>query len=255
MQLKKLGVRYIGGTFDESDKIECVRTNETIPTNVVDGILMIKTSGSAIDIAESEAFRSLVNDIKRGARSPIIEITPFLKGVYREAGESNLNFAQHDRSMLVTRILEESLKSDKELKVFLMVESKLKDYERARLYCRRFGYCDTNMFQVMYRKEEFGGFPRLPTLNEDNMVADLAKLRRKPFKRNDPDNTMNSPPFWRVFCDGYGGQQSLGGESYEGAVGAYLFVCCSTGSTDIRLYSSHKQFPIALHQFLVRVQA
>ena len=66
---------------------------------------------------------------------------------------------------------------------------------------------------------------------------------------------MNSPPFWRVFCDGYGGQQSLGGPSYEGAIGAYLFVCSSTGSTDIRLYASHKQFPIALHQFLVRVQA
>jgi hypothetical protein len=47
----------------------------------------------------------------------------------------------------------------------------------------------------------------------------------------------------------------LGGESLEGAIGAYLFVCCSTGSTDIRLYASHKQFPIALHEFLARVQA
>jgi hypothetical protein len=34
-----------------------------------------------------------------------------------------------------------------------------------------------------------------------------------------------------------------------------MFVCSATGSTDIRLYASHKQFPIALHQFLVRVQA
>jgi hypothetical protein len=86
-------------------------------------------------------------------------------------------------------------------------------------------------------------------------VADLSKFKRKPYKRNDPANTMDSPPFWRVFCDGCGGQQSLGAPSYEGAVGAYLFVCSSTGSTDIRLYASHKQFPIALHQFLVRVQA
>ena len=83
----------------------------------------------------------------------------------------------------------------------------------------------------------------------------MPKFRRRPYKRNDPANTMDSPPWWREFCDGYGGQQSLGGPSYEGAVGAYLFVCSSTGSTDIRLYASHKQFPIALHQFLVRVQA
>ena len=47
----------------------------------------------------------------------------------------------------------------------------------------------------------------------------------------------------------------MGGESTEGAVGAYLFVCVSTGSTDQRLYASHKQFPIALHQFLTRVEA
>jgi hypothetical protein len=38
----------------------------------------------------------------------------------------------------------------------------------------------------MHGREEFGGFPNLPTLNEDNIVADLAKFRRKPFKRNDP---------------------------------------------------------------------
>ncbi len=56
-------------------------------------------------------------------------------------------------------------------------------------------------------------------------------------------------------CDGYGGLNSLGPDSYEGAIGAYLFVCTSTGSTDLRLYASHTQFPIALHQFLVRVQA
>jgi hypothetical protein len=92
-------------------------------------------------------------------------------------------------------------------------------------------------------------------LNEDNLIADLAKFKRKPYHRNDPANTMNSPPFWRVFVDGYGGQASLGEPSIEGAIGAYLFVCSATGSTDLRLYASHHQFPIALHQYLVRVQA
>jgi hypothetical protein len=47
----------------------------------------------------------------------------------------------------------------------------------------------------------------------------------------------------------------MGPESYEGAIGAYLFVCTSTGSTDLRFYASHTQFPIALYQFLVHVQA
>ncbi len=61
------------------------------------------------------------------------------------------------------------------------------------------------MFRVMHGKDEFGNFPKLASLNEDNIIADLAKFKRKPYHRNDPANTMNSPPFWRVFVDGYGG--------------------------------------------------
>jgi hypothetical protein len=105
----------------------------------------------------------------------------------------------------------------------------------------------------MHGKEEY--LPKLPILNEDNLVLDLAKFKKKPYFRNDPANTMDSPPFWCVYVDGYGGQQSLGEPSLEGAVGANLFVCSATESTDIRLYASHHQFAIALHQFLVRVQA
>jgi hypothetical protein len=217
----------------------------------VDGILTFETIGVASDIEDSEEFHQLVRDIDCGIKSPMVEITPFLKGVYAEEGESNRSYSNLDSLRFNQNVTE----GKQNLGVYLLNEAKLTDDQRARLYCRRFAYCDSNIFKAMHGKEEFGNFPKLPVLNEDNLVADLAKFRRKPYKRNDPANTMDSPPFWRVFCDGYGGQQSLGGESYDGAVGAYFFVCCATGSTDIRLYASHKQFPIALHQFLVRVQA
>jgi len=101
---------------------------------------------------------------------------------------------------------------------------------------------------------EYGEFPDLIELNEDNLVGDLAKLKRNKFAKNDPEVTMNSPPWWRVYCDGYV-PGAAAGDSYEGAVGAYLFVCCSSGSTDCKLYASNKQFPVALAQFLVRVEA
>jgi hypothetical protein len=42
--------------------------------------------------------------------------------------------------------------------------------------------------------------------------------------------------------DGYGGGQSMGTESYEGAIGGYLFVCSSTGDLHHKLYASHEQF-------------
>ena len=254
MTMKRLGVRYLGGKFDDDDFIECVRTGFRVPTCEDDGILTIKTEGSAKDIESSVEFFQMVEEINCGLRSPLVEVTPFLKGAPERKGESKLKFTEEDKDRML-KFLREAHTKSKDLRVYLMNESKLTDDERARLYCRRFAYCDTNIFKTMFGKEEFGKFPKLPTLNEDNIVADMAKFKRKPFKRNDPANTMDAPPFWRVYVDGYGGQQSLGGPSYEGAVGAYLFVCSSTGSTDIRLYASHKQFPIALHQFLVRVQA
>jgi hypothetical protein len=106
-----------------------------------------------------------------------------------------------------------------------------------------------------HRKASLAIFLSLKLLNEDNIGSDLAKHKRGAYKRNDPDEKLINPPWWSVQADGYGGQNSMGALSEEGASGAYLFTCLSTGSTDIRLYASHHQFPIALHQFLVRVQA
>ena len=139
--------------------------------------------------------------------------------------------------------------------VLVFNEAKAEPVERSRLWCRRFAYCNTGLFARMASMPEYGDFPNLPQLNEDNLVGDLAKYKRRSFPKNDPEVTMTCPPWWRVWLDGYGGQQSLGGLKYEGAVGRYLFVCCSTGSADVRFYSSYEQFPIALHQFLVRVEA
>jgi hypothetical protein len=234
VQMKKMGVRYVGGKFDDNDVIECVRTGRMISTNDDNGILSVKTYGTARDQEECDELLQIVDDIREGNRSPLIDVTPFQKvDVHIAQPEKFETWARfHDEEKC-----REDLKTES-LKLFLLNESKLTDIEKARLYCRRFAYCDTSMFRKMHGKEEFGTFPNLPALNEDNIVADKAKFKRKAFKRNDPSNTMDCPPFFRVFCDGYGGQQSLGGESLEGAIGAYLFVCCSTGSTDIRLYLS-----------------
>ena len=47
----------------------------------------------------------------------------------------------------------------------------------------------------------------------------------------------------------------MGCESYEGAIGSYLFVCSSTGEIHHKLYASHEQFPAAMFQFLVHVES
>ncbi len=84
---------------------------------------------------------------------------------------------------------------------------------------------------------------------------DSAKFKKKTHQRTDPSISMGRPCWFRTHIDGYGGGSSLGGESYEGAVGGYLFVCSSTGDIHHKLYASHEQFAAAMSQFLVHVES
>lgn len=233
-QLKKRGVRLVGGKFDEPDVGECVRTGDRFECVTRDEILVIETTGCARDLLDSPALRVKIKAIQDGLASPLIDLTDHLLEEEKFV----------DVAVLKTMV-----------SAMIMNEKKLLPVERTRLWKRRFGNCDTQIFRKMAEMPEYAGFPNLVELNEDDLVMDMAKRNRKPYPKNPPGITMNSPPWWRVWCDGYGGQKSMGCESYEGAVGGYLFVCSSTGSTDQRLYASHEQFPVALHQFLVRVEA
>ena len=262
---KKRGVRVIQGKFDEPDVLECVRTGKLIKMIEAENIMCMETHGKASDIEDSPQFRKLVDDIRLEKVSPLVDLTPYLKGGSKVDGENSSWSKMSEGSyltkllLLTTTIMAMNAVSEvyNEVDVVSMVfnEARASPEERSRLWCRRFAYCDTNRFGKMASMPEYGDFPSLPRLNEDNVVGDEAKFTRRAFKANDPAVTMDCPPWWRVYVDGYGGQNSLGGESYEGAVGSYLFVCCSTGSTDARLYASHEQFPVALHQFLRRVES
>jgi hypothetical protein len=75
MEMKKKGVRYIGGKFNGTDCIQCVRTGNKFAAQEVDGILTFETIGVASDIEDSEEFHQLVRDIDCGIKSPMVEIT------------------------------------------------------------------------------------------------------------------------------------------------------------------------------------
>ena len=235
-QMKKRGVRIVGGKFEESDTIECVRTGKTTVAITRDEILVVETEGHACDIEYTPCLKKLVRDVRNGLASPLIDLEPFLG-----RGDGGVD----DTECLMVKMISS----------MILNEKKLTWDERARLWKRKFGNCASTTFKPMGKMWEYGDFPELPILNEDDVVMDLAKMNRRSFPKNDSSIMMNCPPWWRVWLDGYGGQGSMGGVSYEGAVGGYLFCCASTGSTDQRLYASHLQFPVALYQFLVRVEA
>jgi hypothetical protein len=252
---KKRGVRVIGGKFNEPDVLECVRTGRLVSMVEAENILCMETHGTASDIEDTPQFRKLVEDIRLEKASPLVDLTPFLKGGGKVDGENSKWSKLSTGSYLTKFLLLTTTVLAMNAVSLVFNEARASPEERSRLWCRRFAYCDTNRFGKMASMPEYGDFPSLPILNEDNVVGDEAKFTRRAFKANDPAITMDCPPWWRVYIDGHGGQSSLGSESYEGAVGSYLFVCCSTGSCDLRLYASHEQFPVALHQFLRRVES
>jgi hypothetical protein len=68
--------------------------------------------------------------------------------------------------------------------------AKISDEERSRLFCRRMGYCNTNVLKKMSEDKDFGELPKLISLNEDNAIMDAAKFKKKPHHRNDPELSM-----------------------------------------------------------------
>jgi hypothetical protein len=61
-------------------------------------------------------------------------------------------------------------------------------------------------------------------------------------------------PYFRLYCDGYGEQGSMGEVSYQGGIGGYVFACPS-GSVKTKLYGSTEQFPSILFQVLQEVES
>ena len=127
--------------------------------------------------------------------------------------------------------------------------------ERSRLYVRRLGFCNSKLLKRMIDDPDNGRLPKLIQLNEDSPINDAAKFQKKSHGRTPVEISMGRPCWFRVYVDGYGGGNSMGCESYEGAIGGYLFVCSSTGDIHHKLYASHEQFPAAVFQFLTHVES
>jgi hypothetical protein len=92
---------------------------------------------------------------------------------------------------------------------------------------------------------------------ENCPICAEGKRKTSAFKRNEEYREMvtkNLEPYWRMYADGYGGQRSMGEESYQGAVGGFVFVCPSSGTIKVKLYATSKQFPAILYQVLQEVE-
>ncbi len=245
---KMNGVKVVGcfkGTDvdvlqDRTNKrtIELSEEGSTGKKILVLNTMKLPSFGSAI------AVRQIVDDIRKKNRSAMVLEMDNL-------GESNKIFADD----VVASTLQDLANEEFPSSIMAFNLAKISDEERSRLFCRRLGYCNSSLLPRLCADEDNGELPKLISLNEDNAILDQAKFKKKAHQRTDPDHSQGRPPWFRVYVDGAGGGKSMGCESYEGAIGSYLFVCSSTGEIHHKLYASHEQFPAAMFQFLVHVES
>jgi hypothetical protein len=78
------------------------------------------------------------------------------------------------------------------------------------------------------------------------------------FKRNDVFHSTSAStgkPYWRLYGDAYGGQRSMGAQSYQGAVGGFVFVCPISGRIKTKLYATQEDFPAILYQVFQDIES
>jgi hypothetical protein len=162
------------------------------------------------------------------------------------AGEANLT--QEQMAGLDKHIDTINVKSDgrafvklEQCPSFILNEAKLTREQQARL----------EHWRLAHRTTKGDG------LHENCPICAEGKRKTSSFKRNDKyrdEVTRKCEPYWRMYYDSYGGQNSMGTESYQGAVGGFVFVCPSSGTIKVKIYASTKQFPAILYQVLQEIE-
>jgi hypothetical protein len=132
--------------------------------------------------------------------------------------------------------------------VLIMNEGKLKLENYERLLHWRFGHTNTKVLQAMDLIDK-------SHLNEDCYCCNQAEFKRAPFPKNEGSYVAVAESYWRIYFDGYGGQNSLGCKSYGGAKGGMIFVCPMSGSIIVKLYATMKDFPSILYQVLQQIES
>ena len=157
-----------------------------------DGILVLETEGLASDLVDSPSLRTQVSEIKLGTRSPLIDLSDHLKE-NQECGvkSGNQKWAKMAKGSFLMMVLMLTVLAGQDVSTMVFNEAKATPVERSRLWCRRFAYCNTALFGRMSSMPEYGDFPDLPIVNEDNLVGELSKHTRNAYPKNDPAVSMN----------------------------------------------------------------
>jgi hypothetical protein len=132
--------------------------------------------------------------------------------------------------------------------ILVMNEGNLTTENYERLLHWRLGHTSSKVLKAMDLIEK-------SHLNEDCYCCTQAKFKRALFPKNEGNYVAVAEPYWRMYVDGFGAQNSLGCNSLEGAKGGIICACPVSRSIILKLYANLKQFPAILYQILQFVES
>ena len=190
--------------------------------------------------------------VMRGGHEQYDSPAPTANGV--RGGAVSCSKVSEDNStslMLLTTISEGVTYS-----IAVMNISKLKEDQVSRLWHWRLMHRSVEIPVDMTRKKRAAGISCSKVINEDCATCEHAHMKVQTFKRVGKDNPAYGirealEPWERAHSDGYGGQDSMGVKSYDGAIGGFVFVCVATSARKCYLYSSKDQYPVILNRFMI----
>ena len=171
-------------------------------------------------------------------------------GATRSAAAKRVRIAQPTPAMYKAGKVLLLTNTKKKFVVLAFNEAKLTVEQRSRLWHYRLIHKSPTVPVNMYKKDLADGIECTHTLNEPCAICDGSKFRTKPFPRNDLAIKQKLEVWEKAIFDGYGGQGSMGCESYDGAVGGYIFVDARSNAWKKYLYSSEGQLPAILKRFI-----
>ena len=248
-RLKQKGLALKQCYRGDLDALVCRRSKEVIPVTECNGISVVDTVDFKIDDKNKEAFQAAAKAVMRGDAPAVLSLAEIMK---QETAVSC--WGRSSASMALKIALMATKVSTMQVSSLILNEAKLSDEEKAWLWHWRWGHSSFEGPVRASKELDPADVLTNTKLNVDCPICDKAHFKRKPFKRNDPLEHACDEPFWKVYVDGYGGQGSMGCESYEGAIGGFVFYDRSTRTLNNKLYASTEQFPVLLFQYLVDLE-
>ena len=75
MELKRHGIRMIGGVFKEPDIIECIRTKAKVTARNEHKIMVVRTKGRASELTRTVEFDEYLRRVAQGLTSPLLQLS------------------------------------------------------------------------------------------------------------------------------------------------------------------------------------